>query len=461
MTLQTAQRATPSTPSPSTAGAPVVPYVSRFRQDLGRSRWAALAVLIVWALCWFSALRAADVATRVIGHDTAPSISAAERIRTLLSDANGNLANIMLISQADPSAFVAAFRTDVSDAEQKLVEAAENITYGDAERVPIVTIMFGVAEYEQLVGQARALGSVPIALKADDLMRNTILPSTEALDKANDDQLTAQYQDYLNSKWRLHGLAWLTSLVALAALGFIQFMIFRNAKRLVNPGLAAASLVVAAFSLFAIAALAASDAELKTAKSDAFDSIYALTTLQAVANDANATESYWLLGYDDPAKRKAYEDLFKSLSREIVGIDLKEANAAEGARRKFPGLLGDELSNITFEGELEAAEATLKAWGVYVAIDGQLRALQISGKHTDAVALDVGLKPGQSDWAFDQFQKALVRTIQINQDAFDAAIRGSERRINLFVYGALLIAWLAASGAAWHGLRQRLREYEF
>ena len=50
-----------------------------------------------------------------------------------------------------------------------LVDAAQNITYGDAEKIPITTIMRGVAEYEQFVGQARTLTSEPIALKADDL----------------------------------------------------------------------------------------------------------------------------------------------------------------------------------------------------------------------------------------------------------------------------------------------------
>ena len=156
------------------------------------------------------------------------------------------------------------------------------------------------------------------------------------------------------------------------------------------------------------------------------NSIYALTTLQAVANDANATESFWLVAYDDLDKRKAYETLFKSLSNEIVGVDIKDALAAEAARRKFPGLLGDELSNITFAGELRAAEATLKTWAAYVGIDGQLRALQNAGKHAEAMALDIGVKPGQSNWAFDQFQKALLQTIKINQDAFDAAIASAE-----------------------------------
>lgn len=445
--------------SPPTA-APVV-YVSPFRRLLERGQWAALAVLLLWALCCFWALRAGDVATRVIGHDTAPSITAAESIRSLLADANGNLANIMLTNASSSGEFAEALRVDISEAEAKLVDAAQNITYGDAEKIPITTIMRGVAQYDELVGEARALGSAPKALEADDLMRRTILPATEALDQANDDQLTASYASYQKWKfWQTTAVSFV-SFVSLLALLSLQYRIYAGAKRVLNPGLAASTVVVALASVYALIALGGASGDLKTAKSDAFDSIYALTTLQAVANDANATESFWLVAYDDASKRATYEDLFKSLSHEIVGIDSKDALAAETARRKFPGLLGDELSNITFVGELRAAETTLKTWAAYVAIDGQLRALQNAGKRADAVALDVGEKPGQSNWAFGQFQKSLQQTIKINQDAFDAAIRRSEEKINMAVYGVLFLAWLVASAAAWYGVRLRLREYEF
>ena len=205
MSTATVTRSVPSTPAPAASGGPVVPYVSTFEQLLLRGRWAALAVVLIWALGCFWALRSADVATRVIGHDTAPSITAAEGIRSLLADANGELANIMLTSASTSGPFVDAFRSDIAEAEAKLVDAAQNITYGDAEKTPITMIMRGVAEYNELVGEARAVNSAPIALKADDLMRRTILPATEALDQANDDQLTANYCELSEMEIRADG----------------------------------------------------------------------------------------------------------------------------------------------------------------------------------------------------------------------------------------------------------------
>ena len=42
----------------------------------------------------------------------------------------------MLTNDTEFGAFVAAFRTDIAEAEAKLVDAAQNITYGDAEKTP-------------------------------------------------------------------------------------------------------------------------------------------------------------------------------------------------------------------------------------------------------------------------------------------------------------------------------------
>ena len=180
MSLLTAARASFQATLAS-AGAPLTTYVSPLRRLLTLGRWTGLAVLLAWALSCFVALRSVDEATRVIGHDTAPSITAAERIRSLLSDANRNLALMTLLYEPDSGPFSSAFRADIADAEALLVEAAQNITYGDAEKTPITTIMQGLAEYERQVGRARMAGSGPAAIKAEGLMRNSILPATEEL----------------------------------------------------------------------------------------------------------------------------------------------------------------------------------------------------------------------------------------------------------------------------------------
>lgn len=460
MSLLTAARASFQATLAS-AGAPVATYVSPLRRLLTLGRWAGLALLLVWALSCFVALRSVDEATRVIGHDTAPSITAAERIRSLLSDANRNLALMTLLYEPDSGPFSSAFRADIADAEALLVEAAQNITYGDAEKTPITTIMQGLAEYERQVGRARMAGSGPAAIKAEGLMRNSILPATEALDKANYDHLDAQYESFLSSKFGLNLLTWASSLAALACLAWLQWRIANYARRRVNPGLALATLVVAIFSGYAALASLSASADLKTAKVDAFDSIYALTTLLAVANDAGAADGFWLVANDVPAARTRYNDLFQTMTNAIVGVDTKTALANTAENIEFPGLLGKELANITFVGEREAAVAALKAWGDYRTAAVKPRQLTDAGRLEEAAEIAGGGKPGQVNWAFGVFQREVELTIKINQDAFDAAIASSEASVNGFAYGALLVAWLVASAAVWLGVGQRLRDYEF
>jgi hypothetical protein len=120
--------------------------------------------------------------------------------------------------------------------------------------------------------------------------------------------------------------------------------------------------------------------------------------------------------------------------------------------------MADELNNITFEGEGEAARETLIRFGRYVAIDSRIRDLEAHGSHRDAIELCTGTAVGQSDWAFNQFDDELGRTLKINQDAFDesvtagfAALRNFDLKASIF---AAILALLCLGG-----LLQRIREY--
>ena len=88
------------------------------------------------------------------------------------------------------------------------------------------------------------------------------------------------------------------------------------------------------------------------------------------------------------------------------------------------GYLADELNNITFAGELAAAEETLLKFLDYLKIDQQIRDLK---DERQAVDLCLGTQPGQSDWAFDQFDQALGKTIKINRDALRLEPGGRRR----------------------------------
>jgi hypothetical protein len=98
------------------------------------------------------------------------------------------------------------------------------------------------------------------------------------------------------------------------------------------------------------------------------------------------------------------------------------------------------------------------AYERYQLADGQLRALARTSPRA-AAEFDTGTLPGQSDWAFSQYDQALSAVTGINQRAFTAAIaagRGDAAGWGglLPAGGALLIAALALLG-----VRPRLAEY--
>ena len=123
------------------------------------------------------------------------------------------------------------------------------------------------------------------------------------------------------------------------------------------------------------------------------------------------------------------------------------------------GFLADELNNITFKGEREAALQTVKDFGEYLRIDQEIRGLQRSGKHASALELCIGTRTGESNWAFDQFDKALGETIDINQDEFKNAVNRGFETLSYFELKASIVAVIIAL-LAFFGILQRIQEYQ-
>jgi hypothetical protein len=98
---------------------------------------------------------------------------------------------------------------------------------------------------------------------------------------------------------------------------------------------------------------------------------------------------------------------------------------------------------------------------VYERDDRRLRAMA-TGAHANldqAIAYDIGTAPGQSDWAFNNWDAALGAVITINENAFTAAIAAGNSTGGgwtglIPVAAAAVIIGLTVAGA-W----RRLAEY--
>ena len=427
-----------------------------------RLRQAFIAVLAaLLALTAYYGYAFLNHVAQTIGHDAVPSIVAAEEIRTTLGYAHTELANAFLANDGKDGPSMRAYASAMREAHDSLLTAAQNITYGDEERKPILALMTQLSEYERLVGAALNTGRYgETMVQADTLMRTRILPAASALDQANFSHLDAAYRQFgAEARWRqwlVIGLALLLCLVLVET----QWHLYRQYRRVFNPSLLAGTLALIVLMGSYLSMSSGAMASIRSAKEDAFDSIHALTRARSVAYDANALETLYLLATQQPDNQAKLTAQFQAAARAIWhGTVSAEGNLpADLAELKDQGMLGDELANITFEGEAAAATRTLNGWRRYVAVDERIRKLEAEGHHAEAIALCIGTREGESDWAFAQFNNALSDTLKINQTAFDQQSNYALSTIGRMRYLALamLLAPLLAAGL---GLRRRIAEF--
>lgn len=475
--------------------------------------WLRAALVAVVLLAAFFALAIRHAAQeqfqtiKTIQVDSAPSIFAGQRMRASLADMHGNLTNELLkpgaaddLDDAAPSINDAQgkplsvddilnnllvetsgtqavvledsaptiFRKRRSAAVRFLVAAARNITYPG--EVPAVwTILNELARYEEHAGRSRVLHDHAQSLAehqaADEIMRLKLLPAIDALIAVNQGELDKAYDMDRTVATEAWLFVLLTGAALLAAIVGLKVLLFNHMRRVLNPPLLVAAALTAAGCPWALGALWQSSADIKSAKQDAFDSIKVLEAARAVAYDANGDESGWLLVKTDkgkPDQLRFYADAFKEKAAKIAAYPgshaqlRTELDRTEKAPAALKGYLADELNNITFDGELHAARETLLTFLDYLAIDQQIRDLK---DDRQAVELCLGTQPGQSDWAFDQFEKALGKTIKINRMQFDASLGNATGWLAGLDWLLPLGLALAVSVLTFLGLRPRLNEY--
>jgi hypothetical protein len=448
-------------------------------------------LVLLLALAVGAGVRGYRQGMQTIGKDSAPSIIAAQQIRSSLADMHANAANGLI---GQPGKNPEAARTYVArrlEVTEGLLAAAGNITYGDAERIPIKTLIQELGHYEELVAQARILhergdpGFIPKHREADHVMHTTLLPAADALDNANRAALDLCYATQRALSWRTMAWVVLMGTALIGALTATQVFLYRRMRRVLNLPLVAATALSAGFLVYSVAAFATETHLLKVAKQDAFESIHALWQARAFAYDANGDESRWLLDRSQAAVyEKGFFDKTARLAKrpESLSFDMLVAKVAcplpgeferhlatgdaDAVRRfaasslpdEFAGYLADELRNIAFPGEWEAAIQTLWTFTRYVAIDGKIRRLENQGDHPGAVALCIGEAPDQSNWAFARFDEALGKTLDINQRAFEATVDRGFRTLTGFDTSIPLVT-LGITLLAYAGLHPRMREY--
>lgn len=462
-----------------------------------RHEWSSRARLRTWAVaavvlaCCVAGVSAAAFGRlggefQSIGQRDAPEVDITTGLYFSLNDMDAQVANVLLAGRdatlaGDRAQDMASYGSDRAAADHDLQQAMAAAAGDATAEGELRAVLDGIGQYEALAADALltsrqaggAAGRAPAVpagyyQQATDLMRTGILPVVGSLTGVSAAGLNGTYQAGRATARAGVVTVAVTGALLLAVLAALQLYLAARFRRMVNPALAAATLLTVFFTVIMAAHLVAQAGHLRVAKQDAFDSILALTQARAVSYDANADESRYLVA---PARAAQYQQAFLDKSQQLAGVgpvgifgydaplaaDVR-AYQADNSRVRFGGYLGAEFRNITFPGERAAAVRALLAYQVYERDDRVLRPL---AKHdaAGAVAFDTGTAPGQSDWAFNRYDAALSAVIAINQNAFTAAIAagqgGSAGWDAAFpaAGAALLTALLLA------GVRPRLAEY--
>ena len=427
-----------------------------------------------------------------IGHSAGPEVENTAKLSGTLSDLDAQVANLLLAGKDPAFAGIAraadtAFAADQSSADTTLRQAIGASGSDPAAQKSIQSLLDGLAAYEGDAADVRLLESQSSAPagrpdaavlaeydQASDLMRNTLIPAANTLILSNNKALDDTYVDQRSSAQDTMWLLVAFGVLLLAALVVFQLYLSRAFKRTLNPLLAAATAVALLFTVFSVVLMRTEANELYVAKSDAFDSVIALSQAQAVSSEANADESRYLV---DPARAAQYQQDFQNESQHLLDLsastsvdnyDSALATAIAGIpdppppnthNVAFGGFFGTELNNITFQNEGLDAYAMVKAYQAYETADRVLRADADAGNLNTAIVFDTGAAPDQSDGIYANYLAKLQAVTTVNVNAFNAATGTALNDLGLWTF-IPIIAALLILGLAVLGVRPRLAEYQ-
>jgi hypothetical protein len=427
--------------------------------------WGISLLLLIVSIYGVNSQRQA---IKTVGKDAAPSILTAQKLQDSFADMDASLANELLSKPGDNRQALVDFEKNRKKIADRLVDAARNITYPEEEKI-IQSLQLNNSAYLLKLQEARdahkrgdIAGTLSLYQSAATLMDRDIIPQAAELSAVNSQQLV---KTYAQQKFANGGIGLLISIVGLAQiviLVMIQIFLYRRMRRVLNLPLLGATAIAIIFLGYTINSFIGATSNLKIAKEDAFDSLYALRQMRALSYKANADESRYLL---DRANAAKHEQSFKSKIGAIITIPANNSNASVitntskgNVTSGMTGLFAQELNNITFPGERELAIETFNVFNDYLAIDNQIRQLNRSGKVADAIALCIGNQPGQSNWAFDRYKVVQGKLMDLNLKEFeDNTIVGNNRLANFELIATIALGSVAILTLA--GLRPRLMEY--
>jgi hypothetical protein len=432
--------------------------------------WGASLLLLISAIAGGQGQRNA---INTVSKDATPSIITAQRLkdamagmdeiaaRELLAPPNSTPIDLQEKPQKDADGkIIQTYSERYNSASERLVAAAENITYGDDERIPIQKMQLGLGAYIVKIQQARdahlrgdRANTLSAYRSATEILDTQLLPAADLLAEINLKKLEETYNQHHFDHARSLFLITVFGLCVLVVLIKLQLFLNQRTRRTLNPFLLGASAIAAIFLASTVSSLLSASGHLKVAKQDAFTSMSALRQARTAAYSANSDKSRYLLeslGANSGESRYLLEATRNNALRHELAF---QANI-----NRIRSFLADEQRDIIFSGGQETLNKSQNALSRYVAINKQIRQLLVKGDRAAAIKLCLGDNPGESNWAFKRFRDVNQEAYDLNKKAFDDAIAQSTQDIVGLEFKAI-VGVLAIAVLTLLGLMPRLKEY--
>jgi len=410
------------TPSPAVApkGFEDVPKL------LNRWQVAAVAVCLVFGvlsallqfLGWQANGRAADNTEQLVR---------VQAIQSSLLRADALATNAFLTGGLEAPEQRAEYDAALGDALRGITDAAEA---QPADREALAALNSEVAGYASAIAQARDNNRQGFPIGAEYLLQagGTLRPAIEDLPAGQArqllDALVAANSERAEDEMSGQQSLWIfvTGMLALVALWWLNRQVARRFHRRINVGLAAAAVSIALLTLLATFLAEDQAGDNDDLREGSYQDAVDGASVRSLANDAKANESLRLIKRGSGATFEVFWE-----------------QAAEGI-------------------EATASSGTLSLWERYAALHDEIVTLDAEGDWGRAVGLATSTEPSASSAALEAVDRSAQADTDEAADETTDTLRSGRGFALALAAATLLLGLVAATLCAW-GINQRRKEY--
>ena len=419
--------ATPATATPAsrfTTGLATTPG------RLALATTVAVVACLLLGVTGFLAGSSQSAALRDAQRDAAQLVGTQE-LRNDLVSADATATNAFLVGGLEPAEARARYEASLSEAAQAVPSLAATAR-GAGEAADLATISDSVQRYAGLVESARANNrqGFPVGAayldQASAALRDEVLPTLDEVSVSTSERV----DDDMGSVSLAQALL-LFVLLGLVALGAVQLWLARRTHRVLNTGLAAASVALLVGGVVATAAVLGGNGVARSVASGPYAATVATSQALSLATDAKSMESFTLI------KRGSGADFEESYQTSLAAAQ---------------DLLGEAGSAV--DGDTRSQDL-LEAWD---AKHAEIRELDDDGDWDAAVEAATSTADDSAGAAFAAFSDSAHAEVEVTSTAAVDRL-GSASTTALIAAWVALVLGVAGAVAATAGMNVRLKEY--